>query len=237
MNEKIEKIKELLADLDSEIRNPEDLSFVKNFDALEVPELVSFVVDFLQPLLTTYEAAIYWSLFRHSILSTGQQHVRASIRGMMEGVVLSSSGQSEALSYGAVQKAMIGLENKGAIKKAGEPNREGTLYKVCLPEEIPVCHNQMKQALALKTKPIDEKKDVDYYNVSENRLKVLERDEFLCTYCGKQLTRFTATLDHVQPVSKGGDNSFDNLVTACLLCNSRRGNRPVMDIIEETDAK
>jgi len=84
-------------------------------------------------------------------------------------------------------------------------------------------------------KPIDTKKELDYYNVRENRLKVFEHDGYKCRYCEKQLTRFTATLDHIQPVSRGGDNSFDNLVTSCLHCNSRRGNRPVMDIIDEQE--
>jgi len=38
---------------------------------------------------------------------------------MMQGVVTSSSGQSDGLSYGAVQKALQGLEDKGAVSKAG----------------------------------------------------------------------------------------------------------------------
>jgi 5-methylcytosine-specific restriction endonuclease McrA len=36
------------------------------------------------------------------------------------------------------------------------------------------------------------------------------------------LTRFTATLDHVKPVAEGGDNSLENLVTACLDCRTKR---------------
>ena len=109
-------------------------------DALEVPDIVSAVVDYLQPDLLPYEAAIYWHLFRHSILATGHQYVRPSVRGLTKGVITSASGQSEILSYGAVQKALQGLEDKSAIFKAGEPNREGTLYKILLPEEIPSCH-------------------------------------------------------------------------------------------------
>src|SRR5258706_6365903 len=54
----------------------------------------------------------------------------------------------------------------------------------------------------------DEKKEGDFYNVPENRLRVFERDEYKCRYSGKQLTRFIATLDHLQPVSERGDNSF-----------------------------
>ncbi len=66
-------------------------------------------------------------------------------------------------------------------------------------------------AAGLKTnaKPDVSEKDLDYYNVRENRIKVFERDDYKCRYCGKQLTRFTATLDHAKPLSEGGDNSFD----------------------------
>ena len=192
-------------------------------------------MDYLQPNLSTYEAAIYWFLFRHSVLKNGQQYVRASVRGLMKDVVTSSSGQSKDLSYSAVQKSLQSLEEKGAILKAEDTNREGTLYKVFLPEEISLCQERMKAAKTEKVEPIDTKKELDYYNVRENRLKVFERDGYKCYYCDKQLTRFTVTLDHIQPVSKGGDNSFDNLATSCLHCNSRRGNRPVMDIINEQE--
>ena len=151
-------------------------------------------------------------------------------RGMRD-VVKSSSGKSDSMSYAAVQKALAGLEEKGALLKAGDTTREGTLYKVCLPDEIELC----KESMVIRhgnneIAPIDEETELDFYNVVENRNKVFERDGYQCHYCQKQLTRFTATLDHIQPVSRGGDNSFTNLVTSCLHCNSRRGNRPVMDM-------
>ena len=60
-----------------------------------------------------------------------------------------------------------------------------------------------------------------------------ERDGYKCHYCDKQLTRFTATLDHVIPVAEGGDNSFGNLGTACVGCNSRKAERPVGDLLAE----
>jgi 5-methylcytosine-specific restriction endonuclease McrA len=62
---------------------------------------------------------------------------------------------------------------------------------------------------------------------------VFERDSYKCHYCGKQLTRFTATLDHLKPVSEGGDNSFDNLLTACLNCNSRKNRKAVGDFLAD----
>ena len=80
---------------------------------------------------------------------------------------------------------------------------------------------------------VDTEKELDYYNNRENRLRVFARDDYICHYCRKQLTRFSATLDHIQPVSEGGDNSLHNLVTSCLHCNSNRGSKPVSDFIEE----
>jgi hypothetical protein len=235
MKDKIDQIRNILDQLEKSSIDSDDQTFMQNFDALEIPDIITTIVDYLQPDLSTYEAAIYWFLFRHSVLENGQQYLRASVRGLMKGVVTSSSGQSKDMSYAAVQKSLQALEEKGAILKAGDTNREGTLYKVLLPEEITLCQERMKNAKVGKIEPIDTKKELDYYNVRENRLKVFERDGYKCHYCEKQLTRFTATLDHIQPVSKGGDNSFENLVTSCLLCNSRRGNRPVMDIINEQE--
>lgn len=231
---KIEEIRALLDELEAETASEDDQAFAENFEFLELPEIVCSVIDYLQPALYPYEAAVYWHLFRKSVLGEGTQYTRASVRGMTSGVITSSSGQSDGLSYGAVQKALNGLEEKGAISKAGDTTREGTLYKVHLPEEIEIC--QAAKKAATKEAPKSERdlnKELDFYNVRENRLKVFERDDYKCRYCSKQLTRFTATLDHIQPVSKGGDNSLDNLVTACLHCNSQRGNRPVMDIIDE----
>ncbi len=232
-----DQIRELLNEIDSATSCSEDRDFAENFNALELPEIACSIIDFLQPILRPYEAAIYWFLFRQSILGIGRQYARVSVRGMTKGVITSASGQSAKMSYKTVQMALAGLEELKAIIKTGDTNREGTLYKVCLPEEIPDCLERMKEEQKTELIQVDEKKDLDFYNYKENRAKVFERDGYKCCYCGKQLTRFSATLDHIQPVSKGGDNSYDNLVTSCLHCNSQRGNRPVMDIVTEKDSQ
>jgi hypothetical protein len=54
----------------------------------------------------------------------------------------------------------------------------------------------------------------------ELRWDVWERDNFTCHYCGSR--RFLC-LDHVVAESLGGDTTAANLVTACRLCNSRKG--------------
>lgn len=54
-----------------------------------------------------------------------------------------------------------------------------------------------------------------------NRQNVFRRDNHRCQYC--QSSR-DLTLDHVRPRSRGGITSWDNLVTACKKCNSKKGD-------------
>lgn len=54
-----------------------------------------------------------------------------------------------------------------------------------------------------------------------SRRGVLIRDKFTCAYCGKPGT----TIDHVHPRSRGGKNTWQNLVTACGSCNHKKRNR------------
>ena len=229
--EHIQEIRSHIDAIEATVASGEGSTDVRNWDALELPDVIAAIVDYLQPQLTTYEAVLYWHLFRKSLLGNGTQHVRVSVRGLQKGVAISSSGQSTDFSYNAVQTNLSGLEEKGVVSKSGDTNRDGTLYKVLLPDEIPICADYRHEQTEVEPIPVNLKSELDFYNVRDNRIKVFERDDYQCHYCQKQLTRFSATLDHIQPVSKGGDNSYNNLVTACLHCNSRRGNRPVMDAI------
>lgn len=58
-----------------------------------------------------------------------------------------------------------------------------------------------------------------------SRRTVLARDMYTCQYCGTQPGRTELTLDHVMPRSRGGNTSWENVVTACGPCNRRKGNR------------
>lgn len=58
-----------------------------------------------------------------------------------------------------------------------------------------------------------------------SRKLILRRDAYTCAYCCKKYAQANLTIDHVIPKSIGGENSFVNCVTACLLCNRKKGNR------------
>ncbi|MBU6198294.1 MAG: HNH endonuclease [Xanthomonadaceae bacterium] len=49
------------------------------------------------------------------------------------------------------------------------------------------------------------------------------RDRMLCLYCGDHFSRGELTRDHVVPLSKGGLDVWENVVSACICCNVRKG--------------
>jgi 5-methylcytosine-specific restriction endonuclease McrA len=51
------------------------------------------------------------------------------------------------------------------------------------------------------------------------------RDRMICMYCGEHFSRGELTRDHVNPLSKGGLDAWENCVTACLACNVYKGCR------------
>jgi 5-methylcytosine-specific restriction endonuclease McrA len=222
-----------LDQLESEIELTRESASVQALSGLELPDIMRDIVDLLWPQLTPYHAAIYMYLFRHSILADGTTLVRISTKRLRSGVIESASGKSSILSEEKVRSTLSELEKIGAIQKQGEPNREGTPYRVFLPEKIEICRGAREKLREVPKPASVKEQDVDYYNIRENHLRIYERDNYKCQHCGKQLTRFTTTLDHVTPVSKEGDNSFDNLITSCLDCNSKKNARLLGDFMAE----
>lgn len=51
------------------------------------------------------------------------------------------------------------------------------------------------------------------------RFEIFKRDDFTCQYCGKHPPECVLEVDHIIPVKEGGDNSEENLITACFDCN------------------
>ena len=58
-----------------------------------------------------------------------------------------------------------------------------------------------------------------------NRRSLFARDGHCCQYCGQDFPPSLLSLDHVTPRSRGGRTTWENVVTCCQLCNSRKGNR------------
>lgn len=51
------------------------------------------------------------------------------------------------------------------------------------------------------------------------------RDGYICAYCGKRCKKEQLTVDHINPQSRGGRLTWDNSVTSCKKCNSKKANK------------
>ena len=63
--------------------------------------------------------------------------------------------------------------------------------------------------------------NVPYKRVMLSRKNVLKRDQNTCQYCGAQAN---LTIDHIVPKSRGGRDTWENLVAACVTCNNQKGD-------------
>lgn len=66
--------------------------------------------------------------------------------------------------------------------------------------------------------------------VALNRRNILVRDQLSCQYCGIHGKAVQLTLDHVIPQCKGGGNTWENLVTACAPCNTKKGAKTLQQL-------
>lgn len=64
--------------------------------------------------------------------------------------------------------------------------------------------------------------NIPYKRIVLSRSNVMRRDHHRCQYCG---SNHKLTIDHVIPRSRGGKDTWENLVAACSRCNLKKGDR------------
>ena len=69
--------------------------------------------------------------------------------------------------------------------------------------------------------PLQSKRNI----IRFSRANIFIRDQHACQYCGRKRNLHELTLDHIIPVVQGGGKSWENIVTACINCNQRKGGR------------
>jgi 5-methylcytosine-specific restriction endonuclease McrA len=66
-----------------------------------------------------------------------------------------------------------------------------------------------------------------------SRRNVFLRDSLRCQYCGHKFSIDELTIDHVIPKSKGGKNTYENVVSSCRVCNNKKKDK----YLEESNMK
>lgn len=98
--------------------------------------------------------------------------------------------------------------------------KHGHAHPANQPCRCPDCqHDQRLQNARANRRPAKRA----HWTAHHRRLRatVLQRSDYTCHYCG----RHADTIDYVQPLSRGGEQTTDNAVAACRSCNSAKGAR------------
>lgn len=183
--------------------------------------------DFLIPhlKLSITDRAVYSHLLRHSRLE-GKPRLHFSISWLSRGA---------RLTGGAVREAVRRLASNGALRLL-ERSRKGHLIEVRLPEEIRAAFpgrvwTRSTARSASSANLAANLEEADFLQNRSLRQFIHARERGYCFYCLSRLNQRIQCLDHVVPRARRGRNSYRNLVSACVDCNSRKGETPAPDFL------
>jgi len=172
--------------------------------------------DFLVPrlALSVVDRAVYSHLLRHSRLE-GKLRLRFSIAWLARGTRLSEA---------AARMAVHRLLREGALRLI-ERSKAGHVIEVRLPGEI--CRTRRRRnGAGSNGRPAGRcnLEEINFQQTPALRDAIHSRERDLCFYCLRRTCARTRSLDHVVPRLELGSNSYRNLVSVCVECNSRKGS-------------
>src|SRR5215470_1022510 len=191
----------------------------KKIDAVQVWKEFE---DVLAPRLrlSLIERTVYSHLLRHSRLE-GKARLRFSILWLAPNI-----GVSDAPARGAVRR----LIEKRVLRLVDRSNL-GHVVEVRLPNEIRGARAQTDARGAVKLPGGAGLDDKDFLATRALRLAIHARERGACFYCLRRIPKRAHCLDHVVPRVRSGRNSYRNLVSCCLECNSAKRERAAGDFL------
>src|ERR1700737_3233583 len=179
--------------------------------------------DVLAPRLglSVKERAVYSYLLRHS-------RVVGKLRLQFAVIALA---RTLRLSIGATRQAVRRLDELGALRVL-ERSKSGHLAEMRVPEKIRAIRPGKKGALEdTGQPPASTLETTDFLKSWALRKAIHDRERGACFYCLRRTPANVRCLDHVVPRVRFGRNSYRNLVSCCIECNTRKGDRPASDFL------
>lgn len=178
--------------------------------------------DYLAPKLDTYEQAVYLYILRYGRLQ-GKTDVTIGFKSARKKMAFGIGEKGKPMSEGTCYEKLRSLESKGYLRVNGT-ERAGTKVQLYLPSEINglIPSGEVVAALTLE--------EMDFFNIPENRLLILNRENKKCFYCLRALDASNHVIEHVAS-RPSGNNGYRNVVAACLGCNNKKGNLLVEDFL------
>src|SRR5260370_15205617 len=179
--------------------------------------------DVLAPRLglTVKERAVYSYLLRHSLV-VGKLRLQFAVMSL---------ARTLGLSIGPVRQAVRRLDELGTLRVL-ERSKTGHLVKMRLPEQIRAIRPGRNGAFQLAGEPpASTLETTDFLKTWALRKTIHDRERGACFYCLRRTPANVQCLDHVGPRVRLGRNSYCNLFSCCIECNTRKGDRPVPDFL------
>ncbi len=179
--------------------------------------------DVLAPRLglTVWDRAVYSYLLRHSLV-VGKLRLHFAVL---------SVARDLGLSNGPVRQAVRRLDELGALRLL-ERSKTGHLVEMRLPEQIRALRPGKNGASqAAEEPPASALESTDFLKTWALRKTIHDRERGACFYCLRRTPAHVQCLDHVVPRARFGRNSYRNLVSCCIECNTRKGDRPSPDFL------
>ncbi len=181
------------------------------------------IQDYLVPTLDTYEQALYHYILRHTLL-VGKGSAIIAIKTANIGL-----GKSKAVSQpseSSKSTKLRALVEKGCVEIV-ERSHRGTEIRPIFPKDIP---GLIPKAVELQMPNVGM---VDFFQGRTHISALLEREGGKCFYTLQKINKENCVLDHVVPQSKGGDNTFKNIVAASFDANCAKGDKNAADFARE----
>ena len=190
-------------------------------ERLDAVQVCKQFEDVLAPRLrlTMIERSVYWHLLRYSRVE-GKRRLRFSLVWLGGHL-----GVTETSARGAVRRL---IEKK--VLRLIERSTLGHVVEVRLPGEVRMPSGPETAGSGAAKLPRGARLDqMDFMATRALRLAIHAREGGKCFYCLRQTPKRAHCLDHVVPQAKSGRNSYRNLVSSCLDCNSRKGDHSAAD--------
>jgi hypothetical protein len=142
-----------------------------------------------------------------------------------------SLARTLGLSVGPVRQAVRRLDGMGALRVL-ERSQTGHIVEMRLPEKIcAVRRGKDRASRAAGEPPASTLETTDFWKTWALRKAIHDRERGACFYCHRRTPANVQCLDHVVPRVRFGRNSYRNLVSCCIECNTRKGDRPARDFL------
>ncbi len=190
---------------------------------LDVVQVCKQFEDVLAPRLrlTPIERAVYWHLLRHSLLE-GRARLRFSLVWLAGHLHVSDVTARWAVRR-LVEKKVLRLVERSTL---------GHVVGVRLPDEVRTdCDPKSAASGAAKLPSGARLDEMDFLRTRKLRQSIHAREGGKCFYCLRQTPKRAHCMDHVVPQAKSGRNSYRNLVSCCMECNSAKGDTPAPDFL------